>query len=101
MQRLPPGSEFNVSHFSIDAARDLGGDLIHLLHMTHALASAGRIVDITGLDQQIGLLCAKALDLIPEDGRVLRTMLVGLLADLDALSETLAQQKRLSATQPI
>lgn len=101
MQSLPPGAELNVSHCSIAAARELGGDLMHLLHMTHALASAGRIVDITGLDQQIGLLCAKALDLMPEDGRELRPMLMLLLADLDALSKTLTQQRDMSATQTI
>ena len=92
---------FNVSRSSIDAARVFGGSLIHLLHMTRALAASGREVDITGLDQQVGLLCAKALDLMPEDGRAMRPMLVDLLADLDALSVILTEQKDASAPQPI
>jgi hypothetical protein len=97
MQALPPLADFDVAHSGIDAARGLGGDLIRLLQMTRALASVGRSVDLTGLDRQVGLLCAKALDLMPEDGRTLRPMLIGLLADLDALSATLAVRKDVPA----
>ncbi len=37
----------------------------------------------------IGLLCAKALDLAPDEGRVLRVALISLREELDQLSATL------------
>jgi hypothetical protein len=97
MQSFPSRPHSIAAYSGIKAARSLGENLIHLLHMTRALASVGRSVDLTGLDQQIGLLCAKALDLAPEEGRALRPMLVGLLADLDGLSTTLARREDASA----
>ena len=66
--------------------RGLGDGLSHLFRMTRALVAGGRRVDIAGVERQVGLFCAKTLDLPPEDGRTLRPMLVSLLADLDALS---------------
>jgi len=50
------------------------------------LATGGRQVDVTRLDRTVGLLCAKALDLPPADGRAARTGLVALLIEIDALS---------------
>jgi len=50
------------------------------------LATGGRLVDVTGLDHTVGLLCAKALDLPPADGRAARAGLAGLLTEIDALS---------------
>jgi hypothetical protein len=57
--------------------------------ITRALVAAGRKVDIAGLDGPIGLLCAKSLDLSPEDGRQMRVLLLGILEEVDALSELL------------
>ena len=84
--------DFRNFHSNLDAMRGLGVNLSHLLRMTRALVAGGRSVDICGLDRQIGLLCAKTLDLPPADGRVLRPMLRDLLTDLDALSVVLEQQ---------
>lgn len=72
--------------------RGLGASLGHILSMARGLVAAGRYVDISGLDRQVGLLCAKTLDLPPEDGRTLRPMLMALLAELDDLSDTLIEQ---------
>ena len=71
---------------------DLGENLSQMLRMAHALVARGRNVDLTGLERQIGLLCAKTLDLPPEDGRELRPVLIHLLADLDALSSIFNQR---------
>ncbi|MEJ0016540.1 MAG: hypothetical protein WDN25_08235 [Acetobacteraceae bacterium] len=55
-----------------------------------ALASCGRDVDLTGLDQQVGLLCAKSLDLPPDEGRGMRPRLIALVGSIDGLSRALA-----------
>ncbi len=78
--------------YGIDAMLTLGVNLSHMLRMTQALVAGGRNVDLVGLERQVGLLCAKTLDLPPEDGRAVRPVLVNLLADLDTLSSTLSQQ---------
>lgn len=70
----------------------LGINLSHMLRMTQALVAGGRNVDLMGLERQVGLLCAKTLDLPPEEGRTVRPVLINLLADLDTLSSTLSQQ---------
>ncbi len=57
--------------------------------LARALVLAGRTVELAGLEGQVGLLCAKALDLPPEEGRQMRTELAILLAELDALAGTL------------
>jgi hypothetical protein len=53
------------------------------------LIEAGRYVDLAGLEDQVGLLCAKALDLPPAEGRTMRAELVAVMARLDALSVAL------------
>lgn len=56
------------------------------LRVARGLLENGRRVDLEGLDRVIGVLCARALDLPPEEGRAIRPRLALLLADLDALS---------------
>ena len=73
----------------MDAMHGLGTNLSHMLRMTRALVAGGREVDLMGLERQVGLLCAKTLDLPPEQGRALRPVLINLLADLDQLSSAL------------
>jgi hypothetical protein len=55
-----------------------------------ALLDSGRPVDLTGLDQRIGFLCAQVLALPPAEGRSLRPALAGLLAAAEGLSDALA-----------
>ena len=59
------------------------------LRLARALAGQNRPVDLAGLHDSIGLLCAKALDLLPDEGRTLRIALVGLRMELDQLSATM------------
>ena len=57
--------------------------------LARGLATAGRPIELAGLDRAAGVLCAKMLDLPPEQGRSTRLLLVELLTELDALSATL------------
>jgi hypothetical protein len=71
---------------AVASARALAGTL----QLARALAQMRRPIDLTGLDQQVGRLCAAALDLPPADGRAMRPLLATLLAELDALSVCVA-----------
>lgn len=55
------------------------------LRLARSLLGTGRAIDINGLDRMIGLLCARALDLPPEQGRIVRPNLALLLIELDTL----------------
>ena len=75
-----------------DAAADVAS-LSKALHDTVNLAAGlmagGRRVDVAGLDRSVGLLCAKALDLPPLEGRIACGLLFSLLVRIDALSVAL------------
>jgi hypothetical protein len=60
-----------------------------MLGVARGLVDAGRAVDLAGLEDQVGLLCAKALDLPRDEGRTMRGELVALLARLDGLGVAL------------
>ena len=61
-------------------------DLKKTIALATTLTHAGRKVDLSGLEHSVGIVCAKALDLMPDQGRTLRPALVALAAALDALS---------------
>lgn len=63
--------------------------LLQSFRLARALAGQGRPVELDGMQDSIGLLCAKALDLEPSEGRVLRVALIALREELDHLSTTL------------
>ena len=79
---------------SLDAGRSLASSLAGTMEVSRSLVRSGRRLDLSGLDVLVGLLCAKALDLEPEEGRILRLELISLratladLAQLIGLSET-------------
>jgi hypothetical protein len=56
------------------------------LSVARGLTIAGREVQLAGLQDGIGLLCAQALDLRLEDARALRPALAEMLAQVDSLS---------------
>ena len=56
------------------------------LRLARVLAERQRTLDLRGLPDQVGRLCAAALDLPPEQGRALRPQLSALLAELDAIA---------------
>lgn len=69
---------------SAAAAREVDA-MLGLLAVARVLAEGGRRVDLAGLDDAVGRLCARALDLGPEQGRRLRPRLRAVLAAAAAL----------------
>lgn len=67
------------------AVEGLAGKAVGALRLAGALAQGGRRLDLAGLDQMVGRLCAQALDLPPAQGRMVRPLLLALLRELDAL----------------
>lgn len=61
----------------------------HTVAIARALAGSGRRVDLSGLNETVGLLCAKTLDLPPDQGRLARPQLAAILVELDLLGTTL------------
>jgi hypothetical protein len=58
-----------------------------------AMVTSGRRVDLTGLHNGAGLLCAKALDLPPVEAGLARVELIRLVASLDALAASMREQQ--------
>ncbi len=67
----------------------LAARLQHTIGIARALAQNGRAVDLTGLDDGIGMLCAQILDLPLQDGRRLLPLLADVLAQVDGLTAAL------------
>lgn len=59
------------------------------VEIARRLVAGGKQVDLTGLDGQMGFVCARALNLPPEEGRALRPLLIDLLGAVDALAAEL------------
>jgi hypothetical protein len=56
------------------------------LRLARVFAEARRPLDLRGLPDLAGRVCAAALDLPPEQGRALRPRLAALLGEIDALA---------------
>jgi hypothetical protein len=69
----------------IGRTRSLAGGIVTTVRLSRALFDSGRSVDLAGLDAVVGLLCAKALDLQPEQGRELVPELSDMLREIDDL----------------
>jgi hypothetical protein len=67
------------------SVRALAEELTRVVGVARALLLADRDIDLTGLESQVGLLCAKTLDLPPEEGRRLRPWLVALSGAVEGL----------------
>jgi hypothetical protein len=74
----------------IAAVCALSTELTNTVGVACALAESGRVVDLSGLDHEVGVLCAKSLDLSPDEGRRVRPRLIALSGAMDALSRALA-----------
>ena len=68
------------------AVQEMITSVAAILRIARLLLNAGRRVDIQGLDRVVGILCARALDLPPDQGRLVRPSLAILLIELDTLS---------------
>jgi hypothetical protein len=60
--------------------------LIRTLAVGRALVVAGRTVDMSGIQDGIGVLCAKTLDLSRRQGQQMLPALLELTAQIDSLS---------------
>jgi DNA-binding transcriptional regulator LsrR (DeoR family) len=65
--------------------------LIRTLAVGRALVVAGRTVDMSGIQDGIGILCAKTLDLSHHRGRQMLPALYELTAQIDSLSLAMRQ----------
>lgn len=68
------------------AAEQAAEGVARMLRLARGMVQAGRRVELDGLDQMVGRLCARCLDLPPEEGRALRPLLAALLVEIDALN---------------
>ncbi len=77
------------AHDAVTDVASLSKALHDTVNLAAGLATGGRRVDVSGLDRSVGLLCAKALDLPPAEGRTACALLFSLLNRIDALSVAL------------
>ena len=68
---------------------DLASRLARTIGLARALVLGGRQLDLTGIDDGIGVLCAQTLDLAPDQARVMLPTLLDLRAQIDLLSAAL------------
>ena len=80
-----PLTAWPAAHDPFRAAETLAHALTNVLRLARAVAESERPVVLDGLDGQIGLLCAKTLDLEPAQGRALRPVLAALLDEVEYL----------------
>ena len=71
--------------------------LLRTMRIAAALIEAGLTVDLSGLDDLIGQLCARTLDLPPGQGALLIGELDSLLAETDVLHATLVPREPASS----
>ena len=65
-----------------------------LVRVARSLADGERMIDLNGLDEMVGRLCAQCIDLPQETGKRFRPRLASLLTELDALSTALGEVSR-------
>jgi hypothetical protein len=65
--------------------------LMRTIGIARALVRSGRTLDLRGIEDGIGLLCAQILDLPTRQGRTLLCQLQDLLAEVDALAVALSE----------
>lgn len=65
-----------------------------LVRVARSLADGERMIDLNGLDEMVGRLCAQCIDLPQETGKRFRSRLATLLTEVDALSTALGEVDR-------
>ncbi len=87
LPNFPPGSGFDPERELLAFAEQT----VRIVAVAQALVASRRTVDVVGLQQQIGLLCAKALDLPPNQTGFARIELQRLATGLAALQSAMRQ----------
>lgn len=77
------------SHASLLALRSFLEDLENATAVATTFVRDGHMIDLADFDAQVGLLCAKTLDLPSDQGRLMRPELMRLREKLEALEATL------------
>jgi hypothetical protein len=75
----------------IEGVIDMIDGVAKTIHLARALAEARRPIELTGLDNMVGLLIARLYDLDYPEGRSLRERLVVLERDLAGLEARLRE----------
>ena len=71
--------------------QDLASRLLRTIGVARALVRNGRTLNLAGLDDGVGLLCAQALDLPYASGQAMLPRLREVLASVDDLTAALSQ----------
>lgn len=82
----PSAGPSGVQDARVAIARSAG-----FLQAAHVLIGQRRRLDLSGLEADIGRLCAQALALAPEEGRELVPALAALSDEIDAVGAALAR----------
>jgi hypothetical protein len=69
----------------LEKLRGVALGIDRVLNLALALTQSGRRVDLSGIDRQVGILCAQSLDLPPALGRALVPCLQSQIAVIDQL----------------
>lgn len=89
---MPKAPALGMSVQAHDAEQDilaLSDQTMRVISIAAALAESARPVDLDGLQDQVGLLCAKALDLPPGQTGFAKLELRRLVDGLDSLKEAM------------
>jgi hypothetical protein len=73
--------------------RDLAMRLIRTMSVARGLVRGGRTLDLAGIEDGVGLLCAQALDLPADQGRPLVGPLRDVLAEVEGLAAALREAR--------
>ena len=86
-----PGYRHGASAISCPRQRlvELAAGLSRTIAMARGLIRGGRHLDVTGIDESVGVLCAQTLDLAPEDASAMVPVLQGVLTQVDLLAAAL------------
>jgi thymidine phosphorylase len=71
--------------------------LTRTISVARALVGAGRLVDLSGLEDGVGLLCAKTLDMDVADSRDMLAAMIELRAQIDSLTQKINEQRNLAS----
>ncbi|MBV8092080.1 MAG: hypothetical protein JO110_02370 [Acetobacteraceae bacterium] len=81
----------HMANSPLATAEELVKGLARTVRVARCLVESAREVDLSGLKEIVGLLCARALDLDPKEGRMLRPKLAALQQEMDALQVALTR----------
>jgi hypothetical protein len=73
---------------------DMGSRISRTLGIARALAESGRELDLRGIEDGVGRLCAQTLDLPSAEAHGMVFMLREILTQVDALTAILAREAR-------